>query len=114
MRIIITNSFKKDFLKILQFNSFIDDFILLLKTKKHKFIDLKSPYKKFKYKIWNIHLRSILFYSFENKIIPIFIAKKSDKINWKNLILDWYFEKIIEKKLKQVKTDLIKWDFKYY
>ena len=76
MIVIITDSFKKDFLKILKFDSFIDDFVWLLKTKKHKFINLKNPYKKFKYKIWNLHLRSILYFSFENKII-LFLYQKN-------------------------------------
>jgi len=114
MRIVITKTFEKDFIKVLKYRNFLNDFSDLLKKKSHTFIDLKDPYKKFKYKIWNISLRSILFFSFENKIIPIFIAKKSDKKDWYNIILDNRFNDILKQKLLLVKDDIQKWNFEIY
>jgi hypothetical protein len=51
MEIIITKTFRKDFLKVLKYEAFLDNFTKLLQEKNHTFIDLKHPYKKFKYKI---------------------------------------------------------------
>lgn len=114
MEILITNNFKKDFLKLLKYEAFLEDFIQLLKEKNHKFIDLKYPYKKFKYKIGNISLRSILFMKIENKIIPIFIVKKSNKRLWNNIILNSNFEELLRNKLILMYEDLNNWDFISY
>ena len=114
MKVIITKSFEKDFLKILKYKTFLVDFSKLLKDKSYKFIDLKYPYKKFKYKISNISLRTILLCNLDNNIIPIFIAKKSNKKDWYNIILDQQFEFLLEKRLLNIKKDMKEWNIKIF
>jgi hypothetical protein len=92
----------------------LDNFTKLLQEKNHTFIDLKHPYKKFKYKIWNISLRSILFMNVKDKIIPIFIAKKTNKKLWNNIILDSNFEELLYNKLFSINNDIKNWDFVSY
>ena len=110
MQIIITNTFKNDFLSIFKFQQLFDKFLVVIKNKAHKLIDLKYPYKKFKCDIWNITVRWIVFISNEN-IIPIYIVKKSNKQYWENLILNKEIMLLLEIKLKFSKLDLINWDF---
>ena len=114
MQIIITESFWKDFLKILKFESFLVDFIRTIKNKKHTLIDLKFAYKKFKYRVWGISLRSIFMYKKEDVIIPIIIAKKSDKNLWDNLILETRFNKILDKKGENILLDIKNWKYTAY
>ena len=98
----------------MKYEAFLDNFIKLLEEKNHTFVNLKYPYKKFKYKIANISLRSILFMNVKNKIIPIFIAKKTNKKLWYNIILDSNFEELLEKKLVSINYDIKNWDFISY
>jgi hypothetical protein len=51
MKIFITKSFKEKFLKEFKYESILKDFISLLLIKNHNLINLKHPYKKFRYDI---------------------------------------------------------------
>lgn len=114
MKIFITKTFKNIFLKEFNFNSILLDFIKILSEKNHNLIDLKYPYKKFKYNMWNLTIRGIIFCWIENILIPLFIVKKSDKKYWNNLILNWNIEKILEDRLIKTKIDLEDNNFEKY
>jgi len=51
MKIYITKSFEIMFLKEFNFENLLANFIELLKHKNHTLIDLRFPYKKFRYNI---------------------------------------------------------------
>lgn len=114
MNLFITKSFENIFIKEFHFESILQDFIKILSEKSHNLITLKFPYKKFKYDMWNLTVRGIIFCWIENTIIPLFIARNSDKKYWNNLILDSKIEKILEDRLNKLKNDLENNNFKNY
>lgn len=114
MKIVITESFEREFYKLFKYSFLINNLVEKLKTKQHTLINLIYPYRKFKYKIFNISIRWVVFVGLENKIVPIYIAKKKDKIRWYNIKVDKDFLKILDSILKNTKTDLRYNKYKVY
>ena len=112
MNIIITETFKKDFLKIFKSELFLENFSQNLKNIKS--IKLTSPYNKFKLQMWWIHLRWIYIILLQNKYLPIFVVKKSNKKYWNNLLINnknIYFYKLkYEKSINDIENN----NFKIY
>ncbi len=107
MNIIITKTFKKDFLKILHKKSLK---IFCLKLKKENFFLLEEPYKKFKFDInWTSIRWIIVLHNDKINLIPLFIIKKSNKKYWMNLILNKEIKKIIilkyDKSINDIEND---------
>ena len=90
-KIIITNRFKEKYLKPLKKYFTQEKFIEILKSKKHNFIIIQDPFEKFKIKINWVDFRWIVFLLLWNKIIPLFIYLKKDKIHWMNV--NWLKDK---------------------
>jgi len=104
MKIIIIDSFKKDFEKeFKQYHLKTDDLIEIIRNT--KFITQTHPFYKIKIKVKQIHLRWIVFKK-DNQIIPIFIVMKKDKKYWENLVLNEYTLKIINHLFKKYSFDL--------
>jgi len=110
MKVIITNTFKKDFYNIFNYSKLMIFFIE--KIKKTKLINLNTEYKKFKIEILNQSIRWIIYIENQDKyFIPIFIVKKSDKKYWMNLMLTKDVLAILDVKLQKATIDL---NFKRY
>lgn len=112
MKILITNSFLKDFEKTIKLKNWLN--IFLQKLKESNIFRLNDETKKFKFYISNISVRGIVFINEYNIGIPILIVKKSDKKYWSNLVLNKEIEDILKIKLVDMNSDLIKWKYKKY
>ena len=112
MNIIITNTFKKEFISIFKSEYLIDGFCDKLKRSKN--IRLNFPLDKIKFSYVWIDIRGIIFIWIKNKILPIFIIKKSNKKYWNNLILNKEINEITKLKLKNCLDDIDNNDFKLY
>lgn len=113
MKIIITNTFEKDFYSI--FNSYKLMNFFIGKIYKSKLINLSTEYKKFKIDILNQSVRWIIYIEDNQEIyIPIFIVKKADKKYWMNLILTKEILEILDLKFKKSINDFNLHNFKVY
>lgn len=110
MKIIITNSFKTKFKKII---SLIDLNKLCKKIKENNLILLNQPYVKLKLFIWWIAIRWILLKTKWWNIVFLILCFKKDKNCWDNLTFETYKKEIIFMETK-VLEDIEKWDFKIY
>jgi len=100
MKIIITEKFSKDFVKIFKTDSLVNNFCNFLEDKLYNIIDLKFPYSKIKLKFLWINIRLIIYIWNQDFLIPIFIIKKVDKKYWMNLVLNKDIINILEKNLE--------------
>ncbi len=112
MNIIITDTFKKDFLKIFKWKN--DIFLFSKELRKTRFINLKNPFQKYKLTFSWISIRWILLLNIANNCIPLYVVKKSNKKYWMNLVLDKELEKILENKYFKIKEDINNDDFEIY
>jgi len=112
MNIIITDTFKKDFLSIFKSELLIKWFCDRINST--KLLKLKHPFDKIKFKYVWIDIRWLLFIWIADKLFPIFIIKKSNKKYWNNLVLNYEITKIAEWKLEKVLLDFKNDDFKIY
>jgi len=93
MKIIITETFEKNFLKeFKKYNFKLENFVEILR--KTNLINLKEPYFKIKLSLNNVSLRWIVIKNDIWKIIPVFIVLKKNKVLWDNLVLN---KKVLEK-----------------
>ena len=109
MSIIITQTFKKDFIKI--FHSFWLIETFSIKLQNTEFYKLKIPYQKFKFYIWWISVRWIVIISHQDNIIPIFIVKKSDKKHWMNLWISNETRAVLSVKYDKMLYDIKNWNY---
>jgi hypothetical protein len=108
MRVIISNSFKKNYLHDIQKQCNQHDFITFLKQKQHTFIWLHHPYFKIKGNIKGISIRWVLFLFESDTIIPLMVFLKKNKKYWENI--NWYlFENEILSEYKKVIEDIKDW-----
>ena len=114
MKIILTETFLKDYKKLLG-NYNIDEFVSkirngLLKNK----IFLSRPFLKLRFNIDNLAVRLVCKYVEEKQLlICIFIFKKWDKKYWFNLRWET-IKSLIPTRLKKINNDLINGKFKVY
>ena len=113
MNVCFTETFKRDFLNICEYERLYLDFCDKFKSKLHKLIDLKHPYKKFKFDINWTALRWIVV---ENnwRFIPIFIIKKSNKLRWENLVIDDNLMTRINHIRPKIIDDMKNWKYEIY
>lgn len=104
MNIIITETFKSEFISIFKSEVLISWFCE--KIKWTKFINLNFPFKKIKFKYVWIDIRWIIFIWINDKILPIFIVKKSNKKYWNNLVLNKMIKDISKIKLNNCLSDI--------
>jgi hypothetical protein len=78
MKIIITNTFDKKFLKKLNKYFSILELINELKNKKIK-IFLKDSFYKVKIKLNSVDFRGVVLLVFEDKMVPLILYLKNDK-----------------------------------
>ena len=87
MNVIMTHTFIKNFKKDFRKYWFlISD--LALELKNQKYLKLKHPIYKSKFKFNKIAVRWIIYFENEWSVIPIFFVLKKDKKNGNNLVLD--------------------------
>lgn len=103
MNIIITDTFKKDFLKIFKLKD-LDLFSQQIQYSKS--ITLKEPYQKYKFYISGIAIRGVFIVLVQDHYLPIFIVKKSDKNYGNNLILSKELIKILSLKYQKAIEDI--------
>jgi hypothetical protein len=101
MKIIITNTFKKDYYKFIWKN--VNCWLFRISSVIHKVIltqkiFLKRPYLKLKFNFCNKAVR-LLIINKKDVIIPIFITDKNDKKYWYNMI--WKNISSLAKKLSE-------------
>ncbi len=94
--IIITKRFEEKYLINLSKNFQKQEFINMLKTKKHTFISLHSPYFKIKNNVNNVSIRWVLVVLEENNIVPLVLFLKKDKKYWDNVNWKDYKDMILE------------------
>ncbi len=109
MKIVITNTFKKDFLKIFLHEKMINIFIN--KLKESNLIYLNSNIFKFKFHIRTLSVRWILLVNINDKYIPILIVKKSDKQFWQNLVFDKKLENKLLTIIPKIENDILENNF---
>jgi len=112
MNIVITNTFKKEFISIFKSESLMTGFCEKIKYSKNIRLDFPLDKIKFKY-VW-IDIRWIIFIWIKDKILPIFIIKKSNKKYWNNLVLNKEIKDISKIKLKNCLLDFENNDYKLY
>jgi hypothetical protein len=111
--IIITNRFKEKYMKWLIKYFTLNKFISVLKSKNHNFVSLHNPFEKYKIKINWVNFRGVVFILLWNKIIPLFIYLKKDKINWMNI--NWEKDREeIKKEHTFATNDIEKWLFEIF
>jgi len=109
MKIIITESFDKKYLKKLSKYFSTDDFIH--KLKQASTITLKYPYFKLKMKLRMVEFRWVTLIQQWNYLIPLFIHLKKDKKHWENIIWSKYESTILDAQattLKEIKNNQYK------
>jgi len=112
-KIIITKRFEEKYLKNMKKYFSVNKFVEILKSKKHNFISLQNPFEKFKLKINWVDFRWVIFLVLEDKIVPMLIYLKKDKINWVNISWNNTKSEIIKEHDLSTK-DIEKWFFKVY
>ena len=112
-KVIITNRFEEKYLKSLKIYFWTEEFVKILKSKKHNFIFLQDSFEKFKIKINWVHFRWVVFFILQDKIIPLFIYLKKDKLKWENINWNNMKNKII-KEHSLATNDIEKWLFKIF
>lgn len=86
MKVIITNYFKKNFLEKNDKYFSLEDFLLEIKDKNHKYISLNKIFFKQKFNINNVSFRWVLaLIEKEESFIPLFLYLKKDKNRWWNI-----------------------------
>jgi hypothetical protein len=85
MKVILTDTFKKKYLKSFYKHFSKEDFVKFLKERNHTFIWLHHPYFKIKWNVKMVGIRWILFLLDSNTIIPLMIFLKEDKMYWENV-----------------------------
>lgn len=113
MSIIITKRFENKYLRDLLKNFSKEDFINMLKSKKHTFISLHKPYFKIKNNVNSISIRWILIILEEDNIVPLMIFFKKDKKYWENVNWKDYKDMILEEQEENIK-DIENWDYEQY
>lgn len=112
MKIIITDTFSKNFLNKLK--KYFSIWELVDELKKEKInIKLKDPFYKIKLKLNLVDFRGVVLLVFDDKIVPLMLYLKKDKQNWENIIWSKYKAKILENQNK-ISKDLEDWKFKIY
>ncbi|MDP2090129.1 MAG: hypothetical protein Q8K30_00900 [Candidatus Gracilibacteria bacterium] len=109
MKIIITKTFKQDFLDVFYDYRLLNIFIK--KLNETKLIRLNQDLFKFKFYIKTISTRGIVFLNINNYYIPILLSKKSDKNIGDNLVLNKYIKHILDTKFEKMGQDLINIDY---
>ncbi len=109
--VIISQSFKQDFLKLFHQSLLIE---LVNKLNQASLINLKTPYKKFKLNLNQVATRGVAVIVFENKIVPIFIVKKSNKQYGNNLIINKEIALVLKKKFEDTITDIQNCDYESF
>lgn len=109
MKIIITKTFKYDFLDIFYDYRLLNVFIK--KLNETNLIRLNKDLFKFKFYIKTISTRWIVFLNINDYYIPILLSKKSDKNLWDNLVLNKYIKHILDTKFKKMSLDLENSDY---
>jgi len=113
MKIIITQTFEKNFIKdFKKYNFDLTKFIQVLK--KTNQISLKSPYFKIKIFLDWVSIRGISVINDIWNIIPIFIVLKKDKKIWENIVLNKVVLEKINMLLWKMTEDFNNWDYKEY
>ncbi len=111
MKVIITNSFFKNFYKKHKKNFSLLDLAENLQKKEYRFINLHFPFLKVKQKINKVDFRTIVFIRNEkNAIIPIAIFLKKDKKWWENIIWDTHQDLLTKEYILNLE-DIENWDF---
>lgn len=109
MQVIITHSFREDFEK--QFKRYpIDIISFVAMLQKTSFISLENPLQKVKFMLHWVALRWIVVKKGE-KLIPIFVILKSNKLWGRNLVLDKKTRKKVHYLLLEIEKDFL--DKKY-
>jgi hypothetical protein len=116
MDILISNTFIKDFNKIIKLNDWLNSFLLELKKIEKNIIKLSNNLFKYKFYVWNLSIRWVLILEISDKNIhiPCLIFKKSDKNYWNNLILTKEIEKLIDIQSCKIFKDIQIWSYWIY
>ena len=112
MNIVITDTFKKEFISMFKSDVLIWKFCK--KINKSKVINLDYPLDKIKFNFIGISIRWLIYISIKDKVLPILIVKKSNKKYWNNLILNNEIKKICKVKLGKCLDDFDEGKYKMY
>jgi hypothetical protein len=113
MKVILTNTFKKKYLKSFSKYFTQNDFIKFLKDKNHIFVWLHYPYFKIKWYVKMVSIRWILFLLDKNDIIPLMVFLKKDKKYWENVNWNEYKD-FIWKEYDKALIDIENWEFEEF
>ena len=115
MKILLSKSIEKDFLKIIISKKSLKFLIEKIKKQNIESIYLKRPFVKIKISIFWLTLRIIGEYRKINWIlILILIFKKNCKKNWENIFWSKDIDKKIKNTLKKISKDIQNKDFDIY
>lgn len=104
MNVVVTWTFRKDFIKI--FHTDVLIWAFCDKIRNTQLYNLDVPYKKFKISMNGVHVRWILILWEKGNMIPIFLVKKSDKKYGMNLISSQENKKIFSYKYDKIIDDI--------
>lgn len=113
MKIIITDRFRKEYLKSLRKYFTLELLVDNLKKKHHTFIQLHEPFWKYKLKLNSVDFRGIIFTVFDWKIIPLAMYLKKDKKLGMNI--SWTQRKeFIKNEHEKSLEEIEKWNYKVF
>jgi hypothetical protein len=79
MRVILTDRFKNEYLKLFLKYFTKENLVKHLKERNHTFISLHYPFVKLKNKINTLALRGVILIIKDNTIVPLMMFTKKDK-----------------------------------